>query len=263
MHEGHAADGRHDREVVCDADLRKIGQEFADLRHLCLDQAMCRSKSEDRSKRRVVLHSDGLPPVLPWQQSPPAPPPPEAEMHAPVHPTLGVCDVTGWVERSTRPRKHQRGGNDAEVVATSSTPARVDAHRRTVAHGRPAGVMRNSMRSAALSHLASSGHLTTPIAPHSHYESCAKRDGQVLAQPATWGHVRSLHLPSVTTPPTRSLFTGPAHPRTPGLYAPRDRAQGGGWGIEVVPVVLPRTSTGSLLPSIPRRPSPAAFMGAF
>ena len=24
MHEGHAADGRRDREVVCDADLRKI-----------------------------------------------------------------------------------------------------------------------------------------------------------------------------------------------------------------------------------------------
>ena len=45
MHEGHAADGRRDREVVCDADLRKIvrKEEFADLRQaepdLCLDQA--------------------------------------------------------------------------------------------------------------------------------------------------------------------------------------------------------------------------------
>ena len=198
-----------------------------------------RSKTEDRSHRRVVLHSGGIPPASCWLQPQP---PPE------VHPTLGVCDVTGWVGRTVH-QDHSRASNRT----AASTPA-MGMHRHAVAHGRPPAAVKSQM----VSHLESSG-LLTPITPKHLYETAPGRvKSDALAEPPAWGHVRSLLLPSAARPPSRSLFTGP-HPQTPG-YAPRDRAQGGGWGVEVVPVVLPRKSTGSsfargsLLPSIARRP---------
>ena len=219
---------------------RTVCEEEGPESHASLGRLCRRSKSEDKAKRRAVLHSGGGAALAPRQ------PLPGAE----VHPTLGVCDVTSWVGNA----------GDRAPRATRDQHA---AHALPIPQGRPA----DPWRGIHIAHLDPNGLLAmhgTDTSPRRRFKGTMAD----VAEPA-WGHVRSLLLPSVRRPPTRSLFSG-AHPQTPG-YAPRDRAQGGGWGVEVVPVVLPRKSTGTLppstsfpspLPSIPRALSKASRKSA-